>query len=82
MAGKKIKPCITSTVRQIVANALNIPVSDVNNDTKLNYWAAMDAIYDLHKKYPVVCFPEENFDKYCRLGTLRNYVARHMKRTK
>lgn len=80
MAGKKIKPCITSTVRQIVANALDVPVTEITNKTALDYWAAMAATFDLHKKYPGVPFPEDRFDQFCVVGSLRNYVAKQMRR--
>ena len=76
---KKITPPVTKTVKVIVANALYVPVKEINNDTKLDYWAAMDAIFDLGRLYPNISFPEDCFDRYCRMGALRNYVVGQMK---
>ena len=80
LAGKKIKPCITSTVKQIVANALGVPVAEITNKTVLSYFEAMAAVFDLHKKYPGVPFPEDRFDQFCVVGSLRNYVTKQMRR--
>lgn len=76
---KKNKTQATIIVKQIVAKVLNIELSAITNNTELNYFDAMAATYDLHHAYPHVLFPEDKFDKYCRVGTLRNYVCARLK---
>ncbi len=80
MAGKKIKPNITKTVNQIVASALGVPVTEITNKTVLSYFEAMAAVFDLHKTYPNVPFPEDTFDQFCVVESLRNYVTKQMHR--
>lgn len=82
LAEKKIKPNITQTVKRVVADALGMPVTTITNKTVLDYFAAMAAVFDLHKIYPGVSFPEDAFDRYNKVGSLRNYIATQMRRQK
>ena len=74
---------VTQIVKSVVARELEIKPADVHNDTKLDYFTAMDATFDLHKEYyPTIFFPEDKFDKYCCVGTLRNYVVSRLYKVK
>ncbi len=61
-------------INATVAVALKIAPENVKNSTSLDYFDAMAVTYDLHKKYPSVSFPEDKFDKFCRVSTLSSYM--------
>ena len=75
---KQIKSHATITVRQVVANVLNVKTTDITNKTKLSYFDAMAATFDLHHVYPYIYFPEGTFDRYCRVDRLERYVCTHL----
>ena len=75
---KQIKSHATMTVRQVVANVLNVKPTEITNKTKLSYFDAMAATFDLHHVYPYICFPEDKFDRYCRVDRLGRYVCTHL----
>lgn len=76
---KQIKSNATIIVRQIVAKVLDVQPTEITNKTELSYFDAMAATFDLHHVYPYISFPEDKFDKYCRVGTLRKYVNANSK---
>ncbi len=80
---KRVNNCnITQVIKNVVAAELGVKVTDVNNHTDLDYFAAMNTTFDLQHRYPDISFPEDKFDKYCRVGTLRNYVVSRLTKVK
>ena len=74
----KLRNDITKDVNDVVADALAVESEKVNDKTRLGYFDAMAVTFDLHKKYPDIKFPEDKFDKFCRVSTLRNYIFMKM----
>ena len=56
---KRVNNCnITQVIKTVVAAELGVKVTDVNNHTDLDYFAAMNTTFDLQHRYPDISFPE------------------------
>ncbi len=64
-------------VKQTVAGVVSQIQS--TNEKNLDYFGVMAAIFDLHKKYPNIAFPEDNFNKYCTERGLCRYIYNELK---
>ena len=65
------------SVKQTVA-AIVSQINPVNRND-FSYFEAMAVAYDLHKAYPTVTFPEDNFNKYCKKRSLCRYIYNELK---
>ena len=70
----QLRFAVMHDINATVAGALKIAPENVKNSTSLDYFSAMAVTFDLHKKYPTVSFPEDKFDKFCRVSTLSSYM--------